>query len=38
MIPNTYTEFAFDIITIDTNNRIVNTTRFGAGSDRVIEY
>lgn len=34
----TATEFAMDIPTIDTKNRMIYLTRLGAGSDRVISY
>ncbi len=35
-VPNTVTETAMDIVTIDMKNRKIHTTRLGAGSDRLI--
>jgi hypothetical protein len=38
MTAGTYTEMAFDIMTVDKVERKVNLTRFGAGSNRVFNY
>ena len=37
-IQGTATEIAFDVVTVDKNNRVIYLTRVGAGSDRRIEY
>ena len=31
-------ELLFDIVTIDRKNRVIHTTRIGAGEDRTINY
>ncbi len=36
--PNTATETAMDIVTIDMEHRKIYTTRLGAGSDRELSY